>query len=193
MPPTDTPIPPTDTPPPPSATPAPSLPISDNFNSGYGNWTVASGSNWSVSSGRLCMGPGANHLAFAGDSTWSDYTVQVGSATGGPYHVLFRAQNTSSSFSGYSFDYSSTGSGQFKITRWINGSEVSLAAVTPPAGFNLSASHQIEIRAIGNTFTVLLDGVQYLQATDNTYSDGGIGVRTTSGNRACFDDISAAE
>jgi hypothetical protein len=52
-----------------------------------------------------------------------------------------------------------------------------------------SNAHQIQLSVIGNNFTVNIDGQEMMTATDDTYTEGGIGLRTWDDTEACFEGI----
>ena len=72
-------------------------PLYDNdLGKGFDDWELVDGKKWEIRGGQLCEGPGGEHQAFAGDTSWTDYTVHT-SATldkGNGYGVFFRSQGT---------------------------------------------------------------------------------------------------
>jgi hypothetical protein len=50
---------------------------------------------------------------------------------------------------------------------------------------------ELRVEAIGNTFRGFLNGQQVVEATDDTYQAGQIGLWTKADSLTCFDDVSA--
>lgn len=155
-------------------------------------WDVAQG-NWRIDKGQLCGGPGEGRTFK--DLSADDYVISINSATlgqGNGYGVFFRATNTPR-FNGYSFQYDpGYRGGAFIIRKWIKGREIwPPFAVARARGYDWwQTPRQIRLSVKGNTFAVDVDGQQVLRATDDTYAQGGIGLRTWDRTTVCFDDLS---
>jgi Flp pilus assembly pilin Flp len=173
--------------------------LTDNFDDLDG-WSFVQGNGWENQDGQLCVTQGGEHRGFTGDETWADYAVTVDQselAQGDGYGVYFRASNEPN-INAYVFQYDPGyrggpyPNGAFLIRTVVNGGERSpIAVAAAPTDFewnNVRRSIRIDVQ--GNTYTVFIDGTQVLQAQDDTYSEGRVGLRTWDGSRACFDDLS---
>jgi hypothetical protein len=49
--------------------------------------------------------------------------------------------------------------------------------------------HELRVEVRGNAFRGYLDGTQVVDATDDRYKGGGIGLWTKSDSATCFDDV----
>jgi Flp pilus assembly pilin Flp len=147
--------------------------------------------NCDVSNGELCCNRwgGIFNTEYSGE----DYTIDVGKANlakGNGYGVWFRAQDYDRP-EGYIFQYDpGYAGGAFLFRKWVDGHELRPFAVQRDRNFDWhGADHQVQIVANGNTFTAYVDGEEVLTATDDTYQEGGVGVRTWDRTQACFDDL----
>ena len=160
----------------------------DPFTSGLDKWDIISG-RWDVNDGRLCGGPGEGRMFT--DIPADDYVIDISSATlsqGNGYGVFFRATDTPD-FNGYSFQYD-PGYQAFIYRKWVNGRELwPPFAVARVRDYDWNAPRHIELKVQGDTFTTYVDGQPVLTATDSTYSEGGIGLRTWDNTKVCFDDL----
>ena len=166
----------------------------DNFANLSGSQNV--NGPWSTSTGQACITGGGTLLnkCSVSQMTAKDYTTQLTGATlsaGNGYGVFFRATNTGSGINGYAFQYD-PGLNGFVIRKWINGNEINPAIVyksTP--GYNwYGAPHNLSVKVVGNTFTGYVDGVPILVGQDNTYTQGGTGLRTWDSTRLCLSQFS---
>ncbi len=165
--------------------------FSENFNS-LDAWQHVRG-RWDLKNGQLCGGPGEGRIFTSIDG--NNYRVKIDKSMlhrGNGYGVFFRTQNVEK-VSGYSFQYDpGYGAGEFVIRKWVNGYEISrpIARGRAPANYDwYDTNRTIELDVNGDTFTAYVDGEPVVTATDSTYPEGGIGFRTWSNTRACFDDI----
>lgn len=154
--------------------------------------------NWEISDDdnpKLChVGDGGDFL-LAENSTGNDYQISTNAniTTGNGYGILFRAsENENGRLEGYTMQYDpGYGGGQFILRKWVNGYELwpPFATAKPPAGFTWhGVERQIVVDVQGNTFTTYVDGEKMLVGQDDSYSEGGAGLRTWSSSQACFDD-----
>ncbi len=160
----------------------------DTFDS-LSAWVIDRG-HWSVRDGELCGGPGEGRIFK--DLEDGDYTITLDGATlarGNGYGVYFRVSEVPA-FNGYSFQYD-PGYRAFIFRKWVHGHEIAPPfAVARARDYDwYGEPHQIQVVANGNQFTALVDGTPVLSASDDTYTSGGIGLRTWDGTRACFDSI----
>ncbi|MBM3150983.1 MAG: DUF1080 domain-containing protein [Chloroflexi bacterium] len=152
-------------------------------------WTVISG-DWKIRDGRLCGGPGEGRI-FAPIPDLDDYEVTLSGAkldTGNGYGLYFRASNFKA-VNGYTFQYDPGASG-YLFRRWYQGNEFYPQASVRLSNYNYyDSSHEIKVRAQGDTYTAFVDGQQVYQVKNANYLSGGIGLRTWTTTRACFDSI----
>jgi len=156
------------------------------------DWNRISG-NWTTGD-QVCGGTGEGRL-FAEGFSGEDYTINIDSATlsqGNGYGVFFRATDESA-VDGYTFQYDPGYTG-FIFRKWVNGNELSPPfAVARAPGYNWSTPRDIKIVVNGDHFTAYVDNVPVLEATDSTYSSGGMGLRTWDNTKMCASGISIQE
>ncbi|MCS6887347.1 family 16 glycoside hydrolase [Chloroflexus sp.] len=163
----------------------------DDFSS-LNNWSIQSG-RWQIRDGRLCIdGPGRIYRPL----DRSDYVINLDVARitqGNGYGIFFR-DSGDAKFNGYSFQYDpGYGQGAFIIRKWVNGNELStpIARVNAPAGYDwYGADRQVRVEVRGDTFTAYIDGQPAVQIRDNSFTSGGIGLRSWDNTSACFDNLS---
>ncbi len=155
------------------------------------DWTISWG-NWDIDGEKLhgSRWGGIFHNDFSGQ----DYTITIDSATltqGNGYGLYFRTQNPDNP-EGYIFQYDpGYGDGAFLFRKWVNGYELSPFAVEKAPGHDWHGEeHQIQVKVGGDTFTAYVDGQEVLTASDDTYGEGGIGLRVWDSTEADFDDLS---
>ncbi|GJM41202.1 MAG: hypothetical protein DHS20C20_14840 [Ardenticatenaceae bacterium] len=175
--------------------------FSDDFSQGMDKWRswYNRPNNWTISDEedpQLChVGKGGDFL-LAENSDGNDYTVSTNANidSGNGYGVFFRAtENENGRLDGYTLQYDpGYGGGEFIMRKWVNGYELSppFARAKPPSGFQWhDVDRQIEIEVEGDTFVTYVDGEQVLVAQDDSYPEGGAGLRTWSSSQVCFDDF----
>lgn len=131
---------------------------------------------------------------FNSEFTGEDYTINLGKANlarGNGYGVWFRAQDYNRP-EGYIFQYDpGYGGGAFLFRKWVDGHELRPFAVQRMRGFDWHGDdHTVQIEVNDNTFTAYVNGEAVLTASDDTYTEGGVGLRTWDRTQACFDDLS---
>ncbi len=167
----------------------------DNFDDGDAvGWYPALGDSWRVTDNRYCAGKvTTDHHSFVGDPAWTDYTISTRAElqAGDGFDIFFRASPLSP-LNGYVFQYDpGYGTGAFLFRKISNNREswpLAVVRVIGEFGWH-NSPHLIEIHAQGPAFTAFIDGQQILQATDDAYPTGQIGLRLRDGSAACFDDI----
>jgi hypothetical protein len=151
-------------------------------------WKIIKG-NWKVTNGQLWGGTGEGRIFH--DLSESDYVINLDAATllqGNGYGVYFRVSNPEK-VNGYTFQYD-PGYGAFILRKWVNGYELSPFAVARVKNYDWHGeSHAIKLVVQGDTFMAYVDGTQVLRGRDNTYTSGGIGLRTWDNTRVGFDAI----
>lgn len=166
----------------------------DDFVGDGGEWNNRWG-KWEVKDDQMCTSHGA--LSFNGctmndGSSNKDYTIKLDGATlkrGNGYGVFFRTTKPDKRFNGYTFQYDpGYAGGAFIFRKWVHGRELRPFAVTSARGYDwYNTPRDIEIVVKGNTFTAYIDGEAVLTGTDDTYSEGGVGLRSWDGTQVCFD------
>ncbi|GAB4505085.1 MAG: hypothetical protein Fur0043_20800 [Anaerolineales bacterium] len=168
----------------------------DDFAAGLDDWHTLHG-HPTNKDGNLCLEKGSqvfNNCSM--EQKQSDYVIRMDDVVldkGNGYGVFFRTTEDEKGASGYIFQYDpgmrSHGyppNGAFLIRRWVNGREIwPPLDIAPISGDVYDTPHDIEIVVQGDTFTVKVDGQQVLQATDSTYSSGGVGLRTWDNTEVC--------
>jgi len=160
------------------------------------NWDWNHSHGWQENNGQLVMGPQGEVRGFSGDATWSDYTVQVRAVLyqGRGYGIYFRATGAPRTVNAYIFQYDpgyDQPRGSFLFRKIVDGRERSpFARIRAPEGFEWrNVWRDIQINVEGDTFTAYIDGQPVLQASDDSYPVGRVGLRTWWSCLAGFDDF----
>jgi Flp pilus assembly pilin Flp len=127
----------------------------------------------------------------------SDYTIHLEGVVlnkGQGYGVMFRVQNYDGSPNGYAFQYD-PGLEGIVFRKWVNGWEI-----WQPLAYQKLTNYQwygvskdIDVVVKGNSMQAYIDGELVLSAKDDTYSSGGVGLRTWGVTEVCFDNFSINE
>lgn len=146
--------------------------------------------------GKVCLSKGVQMSNTCSmNAALKDYTVRLEDAylyQGNGYGIFFRTTYNQKGANGYIFQYD-PGLKAFVIRKWVNGKEIwqPIAKTMIPKDYPIyNTPHTVEVQVEGNTFTVFLDGQQILQAIDDTYTEGGVGLRTWDNTQFCADQIS---
>ncbi len=165
----------------------------DSFDS-LANWKTVHGKPIAAS-GQICMSQGVQlYNTCSMNVKQEDYVVELNNAylyQGDGYGIFFRTTYNQKGANGYIFQYD-PGLKAFVIRKWINGKEIwsPLARKDIPKDYPIyNTPHNIKIIVKGNQFSVLLDGELILQTQDDTYSEGGIGLRSWDKTEFCADQI----
>ncbi len=174
--------------------------IDEDFEGSIQAWTTH-GQAMEVIGGKFTFGTSGEwsgeNRAFIGEASWVDYTFEVdatliGGRGGYGYGIFFRADG-GDALNGYSFQYDpGWGSGgSFLMRKWVNGSELTpFVHVPAPDGFQwVGVARHIAVDIAGKTFIVSIDGKKVLEATDDTYAQGLVGLRTWGTSAATFDNV----
>jgi hypothetical protein len=110
------------------------------------------------------------------------------------YGVVFHAKYEKKKLDGYMFEIERQTKNhpvQVYFSKWIKGKQIEppLAVLELAASFDWENPPSIQIQVEGKKFTASLDGRQVLQASDGTFSEGGVGVITNPGTQMTFDDF----
>lgn len=168
----------------------------DDFSKCPGEWGNLTGS-LSCVDGRKCSGVNQNVLTLANGTNSQDYTISTNAQlnAGNGYGVIFRASGPAVGnalpTSGYSFQYD-YGLKKFVFRKFAGGGESQLVlSPTLPGDYDWNKSRDIKVVVKGNTFTAYVDGQKVLEATDNSFPSGQVGLRTWNGggNQSCFNDF----
>lgn len=175
--------------------------FADAFGQGLDKWRSHHNhpDNWIISEDenpQLChVGNGGDFLLAEG-SQGNDYLISTKANldSGNGYGIFLRgSENENGRLEGYTFQYDpGFRGGQFIMRKWVNGYELypPFAAASPPNGFEWhDVDRQIEIDVVGDTFVAFVDGEKVLEAQDDSYPEGGVGLRTWNSGKVCFDDF----
>ncbi|MBT3313746.1 MAG: hypothetical protein HN390_03945 [Anaerolineae bacterium] len=164
----------------------------DNWTSQYGTWTN--------SEGQLCTSAGAKNFNNCSQSMSNneDYSIKLDGAQldrGNGYGVFFRGTDMGGRTEGYIVQYDpGWGGGSIIMRKWVNGRELPPFAIKRMPGYDwFGEPHDIQLDVEGDTFTFTLDGEEVLVGQDDTYTEGGVGLRSWDGTEVCFDNLSIGE
>ncbi len=132
---------------------------------------------------------------FSNDYQGENYTINVSGADlseGMGYGIYFRTTRENGSFNGYNFQYDpGYAGGAFLFREWVNGHELSPFGREDQSAFDWYAKpRDLTIDVNGETFTAYVDGEQVLTGSDESFGNGGVGVRVWGGSELCIDSIS---
>lgn len=128
----------------------------------------------------------------------SDYVIQLNGVelqAGNGYGVFFRATELDGKTNGYIVQYDpGWGGGAIIVRKWINGAELAPFATKKMPGYDwYGEAHDLKIDVKGDTFTIYLNGEEILVAQDNTYTEGGTGLRSWDSTKLCIDSLRIGE
>ena len=155
--------------------------LSSNFSSGtMEGWAISPLgllTNWSVLNGALHYNGGGKSELYAGDSTWSNYTVQadIKLSTTTPYPGGIRGRINPGTGAGYVlWLYPAEGVIRlFKNVAWdIDAGVTQLGQAS--AGLSLGSFHTVQMAFSGSQIQVFFDGNLAITATDTTSASGMI-------------------
>ncbi|MHC1740806.1 MAG: family 16 glycoside hydrolase [Anaerolineaceae bacterium] len=169
--------------------------LDDPFNNLTGWESIFGPNNWKITNGFLTTTSAGDQRIMEAANLPNDYVINTTAQllNGGGYGVMFRLTQSGNTYGGYSFQLDSGYGNKFVLRKYAtNGAEIStpIAVAKPPAGFDFNASHKVSIAVVGNTYTISVDGVKVMTASDNTYSSGGAGLRTWWTSKVKVDDFS---
>jgi len=131
-------------------------------------------------------------------------TLQQTRKTYNGYGVTFRSNYDSKDrLDGYMFEFervNPSDQGTMYFSAWQKGYQIRppLAEVSVPPGFDWNNPGDLSINVSGNTFTAYLNGEKVLQAQDDTYAEGKVGLAVNQGSKLILngfgiDDIACQE
>lgn len=176
----------------------------DDFSEGLGGWTFLSSKFWqgtvTEQDGKMMVGPmGA---AFATGFSGTDYTVTLNGAelqkkasNNEGFNVIFRSNNTTTSFDGYTFSIDkpkNKDTGTLYFYKWENGVQMEqpISSAAVPSGFNWDNPGDIQVRVEGSNFTAAINGQTVLTGSDSAYTQGGVGLSSNFGSYLLVDSVS---
>lgn len=149
--------------------------FSDGTMNGWAFSPLGFASNWSVANGALQYNGGGHTQAFAGNSIWADYTLNVAVklASLNDYPGGIRGRLNPATGAGYAvWLYPHEGLIKlFRNTAWNIDTGLVLVA-QGSASFDSTNFHNVQLSFKGSQIGVLYDGRQVITATDATYSSG---------------------
>ena len=117
------------------------------------------------------------------------------------YGIFFRSSNPSK-LDGYMFEIEQVKQGEppyLYFREWQNGNQIgsgqkgNLAYAPVPAGFDLSNPGQIRLEVSGDTFAAYINGKKVLEAKDDTFKSGSLGLAVNQGSKATIKDMSVED
>ncbi len=161
-----------------------------------------SGNTYTISDGNLCIqGDGKRgregiYNPCSSDVGSEDFTLNLNDVTttripGGKsvgFGVRFRAPDEAN---GYQLAYNSS-SNRIQFWKRVNNRWIRLAGRSTPSEWS-SQNHDFQVQVEGNTFTALVDGAPVLQATDDTFSEGMVGLRNNPSSLTCIGGLTVQQ
>ncbi|OAS17730.1 polysaccharide lyase family 8 super-sandwich domain-containing protein [Paenibacillus oryzisoli] len=166
-----------------------------DFNNGLATgWTPTSGT-WSVQSSQYSGQAGSsNSFSIAGESTWTDYTleakVSVTSNTNGNKDagLVARYTDANNHYLLYLKNNDHSSSRKMELIKSVNGVKTVLGYASPSIVPDTFYTYKIVLN--GSTIFVYKDGALQFTAEDTAFTSGKIGARTYASTKAYFDDVS---
>lgn len=164
----------------------------DDWTSQYGRWTNQDG--------KMCTSRGAKNYSNCSQNMKNneDYTIKMEGVQldqGNGYGIFFRGTEMGGRTDGYIVQYDPGWRGGSIIMRkWVNGRELPPFAIKRMPDYDwYGEPHDMQLNVEGNTFTFTLDGEEVLVGQDDTYTEGGVGLRSWDNTEVCFDDLTISE
>ncbi|MDR6551065.1 glycoside hydrolase family 9 protein [Paenibacillus qinlingensis] len=165
----------------------------NDFNNGLATgWTPTSGT-WSVQSSQYSgQASSASSFSVAGDSTWTDYTleakVNITNNTNGNKDagLLVRYTDVDNYYLLLLKNNDRTGR-KMELIKSVAGVKTVLGFTNPSIAADTYYTYKIALN--GSTITVYKDGVQQFSVIDTSLASGKIGARTYANTKAYFDDV----
>ncbi len=175
----------------------------DTFDAGLADWQVRKWAyfrgDWTVYNDRLLSERSA--AIFKRDWTRTDYVIQIQSPQmvheapiWNGFGVFFRASDDTWP-DGYLFEVERVRGrdrGVLVFSKLVRGHQIwpPLASVPVPAGFDWNNPGEIKLVVQGDEFTAYLADRPVLQASDSTFSRGGVGLAANWGSRLSVEGVS---
>ena len=155
--------------------------FADNFDAGINpTWAYMDGTNYGMTNGQLSSI--GLFTAYVGDNNWANYVVEFDLDyllySGYNFNLMIRRQNDSdymalqlNTFNKCSLKWVKVKNG--KVTEIVNSETTVSNSYSDCPG-----KYKVEVN--GNTYKTFKNGQVLLIFTDNTFSDGGVGILSTS-------------
>ena len=164
----------------------------DNWETNWGTFTNQDG--------QICTSGSAKNYNTCSQNmdNMSDYSVTLTDAqlnAGNGYGVFFRGTDLDGRTDGYIVQYDpGWGGGSIIMRKWIDGRELPPFATYRMPDYDwYSEPHDLRVDVNGNTFTVYLNDEKVLVGEDDTYTEGGVGLRSWDSTEICLDGIAISE
>ena len=170
----------------------------DNFDDGNADgWTISplgNAAGWGVSGGAYTYDGGGISNSYAGEVSWSDYTlsVKVRLSTLSNFPGGIRGRVNPATGAGYAvWLYPASGEIKlFRATGWdIDSAGLTELGTVGSIPFDTTNFHTVWLSFTGTTIDVYYDGVLKISATDATYGNGAVAL-DVSNQAVAFDDVS---
>lgn len=182
--------------------------FSEDFDKGAKKrWNKVAGNKYKFGDGYLEMGKinggGGEHRIFAGDETWTDYTIEATATLEDEswgYGIYFRATDPDNT-DAYIFQYDERyGSGAFLFRKIVDGKEESPFARVYARDTSFGkkfdwydTERKIKIEVVGDEYRAYVDNELVVVGTDDSYDSGMIGLRTWNKSSVTFNNIEVKE
>jgi len=159
--------------------------FSDNFANGMKKWTRIRG-EWQAKR-QIAIATGPSHLAFV-KKIWQDYVVQVTTRCKGSNdpavdwiksYIFFRVQDESNF---YRFGIHGD-AGLIDLLKFVDGVWVHVGSA--PFSPQKDRWYTLKTEVKGTSITGYIDGKKIIEATDDTFVSGGIGIGVLEDNMVC--------
>jgi hypothetical protein len=164
---------------------------------------IALKGSWRVGNGMLYPAAEGDNRAIFGTTSGTDYTIEInaqylgGSEEGSGYGIYYRVTEIAA-LTGYLFQFDAGEEKNFSVRTVAKGKvsapfqKVSMQKAMG-SKFDLNLPHDIKIEIVGQTHTIMVDGVKILNFSDASFSSGSVGVRSWNDSNIRFNKVSVTK
>jgi uncharacterized repeat protein (TIGR01451 family) len=166
--------------------------FSDDFSGDLSQWSIQDG-NWYIDQGELVAeGFGAGSSIYAGDTSWTNYSMQVKVVFGNPDATIV-LRSTGSGLNEYILDfwtYGDLNSNKYQISKYQDGQYHNLSGGLVDSPVPITNPSVIMVQVIDDRIILYVNG-QYLSEfyDPEPLLNGRIGLGTMYANPIRFDDV----
>ena len=172
----------------------PDIVLSDDFDGSLSEWSSVKG-KWSIVDGQL-VGTSNNNILLTGATDASDNIIKTNvnfnDKKDGIAGIVFRTTlRRGKLYTGYGVELDKK-SKEFIFTKTTKGKSSDKVKIDVPSGFDWSKPHSLQVNAVGDKFTLYVDGQDVLSYVDDSYTSGSVGLSSSKKN-ASFEDFEVTE